>query len=102
MISYKIVSNWGKKNTPEISPISPKDPNFKEVILERAYRNSWAWRAGQKCKIRGTPRRGIVKEVIKEHNRVNWINNRPYFITVEFADGKTEVCNPSQLKRTHR
>lgn len=86
----------------EISPVQPSNPNFKDIVLERAYRNAIAWYAGQKCKMRGTSRKGIVKEVIREHSRVNWINNRPYFITVEFEDGKTEICNPAQLRRKHK
>lgn|SRR5574343_385834 len=99
MITYKIISNTGKKLNHEIRPVKPTDPDYKDVVFERALTRCH-WRIGSKVKIRRSSRRGVVQEIIKDKTRVNWINNNPYFIVVQFNDGALEQCSPSQLKKS--
>jgi hypothetical protein len=99
MITYKIISNTGKKLNHEIRPVKPTDKDYKDVVYERALSRCF-YREGSKVKIRRSSRRGVVQEVIKDKERVNWVNNSPYFIVVKFQDGVIEQCSPSQLKNS--
>lgn len=99
MISYKlIVQNTVDNKTPEQRVVvSPNDTNYKEIVLKRNLANN-RYKAGDRVKMRKSATRGNVCEVITDINIVNWSRNRPHFLVVQWDDGKTNMCNSSQLK----
>lgn len=99
MISYRIVSKSGGRVTPLNKPVSPKDPEFKELVFRRAMRGC-TFKEGDTVKIKGTPKRGTLIQIIYDINDILWVRNRPYFLEVEIpGDEENMLYHPSQLKR---
>lgn len=101
MISYKIIVNNTADVRKPLQPqiVKPGDTNYKEVVFQRNLRVCHL-KTGERVKIRGTATRGVIKEIITDINQVNWDTKRPSFVHVQFDNGESRLCNPSQLKRS--
>ena len=104
MITYKIISKQSSKSTPpEIGKrehLHPSQPDFKEKTYRRAYQlNVRLFPKGQRVKVRGSSRRGIVVRLYDDINEVIWEGNRPHYIECQLDDGTILVANPGQLKK---
>lgn len=92
MISYEIISNSSKPTATSLNP--------KEEILSRSLTRC-NFKVGDTVKVRRTPNRGVIKEIIYKFEDVKWEKNTPYNIAVEFVTGDTKLCNPYQLKKVN-
>ena len=99
MISYKlIIQNTVDVKHPELPVVvKPGDDNFKAVVLQRNLKIN-RFKAGDRVKVRKSARRGNVMEVITDVKCVNWDRNKAHFLVVQWEDGSTAMCSPSQLK----
>ena len=101
MISYRISSpSEGLLQRENIHRILPTNPKFKEVTYNRVF-ESCRFFAGDRIKMRGTSKHGVVTEVITELDKVKWDKNRPHFIVVKFDEhgDKEFLAHPSQLRK---
>ncbi len=71
------------------------------MVFTRAFKGN-RWHVGNRIKVRGTSRKGTVREVIKDLNKVEWERNRPLFIVVEMDDGVTMIGHPGQFKGSNK
>ena len=103
MLVYKIISNGGQDDSSTLSPkpCSPKDKNFREITFKRSLAGCRI-KVDDRVKLRGTPKKGKVRAVYQDAVLVEWENNRPMYIEVQFDDGSINICNPGQLKRSTR
>lgn len=99
LISYAIIVNHPRDQKETRTHFDPKDPNYRELVLARHVKAN-RFVAGHRVKQRGTSNRGTVSHVETDHTKVNWVNNKPFFLEVDFDSGVTRMCIPSQLKRT--
>jgi hypothetical protein len=100
MLTYEIIVNHGKDQTATLSPVKPSDPEYKEVVLTRQMRRL-RMVVGDRVKLKGTPQTGVIDDIVKDPNQVNWNNNRPHFIVVRLDGdiGGRMMCTPQQLKK---
>ena len=99
MITYKIVSNSGKKNEGGTRQLlNPTSPGFKELVFRRVLAKC-NFQEGQWAKVRGTSKRVKIVKIITDLNNVHWEKDRPFFIEVETEDGIKYLSAPHQLHR---
>lgn len=100
MVVTSVPSRGNKQTTSKNKAVSPGNPDFRKVVLQRAL-NECPWKGNnERVKIRGTNTRGNVIEILYDEDKVNWTKNIPHFIVVKFDDGKTLSCARSQLKNS--
>ena len=101
MIEYEIVVNHrhDQKLTP--AKVTPRDTNYKDVVFQRQLKVC-NYQPGQYVKVRRGHERGVILEIIEDINKINWYQNKPQFVKVDFGNGKILMCNPSQIKRKNR
>jgi hypothetical protein len=98
MISYKVVSQNSRNTVPKKRHVTPKDADFKEVVLERQLKNL-PWHIGDSVTIKGTSKRATIRRYLKDYNEIIWHNNKPRFIVITMDDtGDEYSVHPSQLK----
>lgn len=99
MISYKlIVQNTVDVKHPEQRVVvKPGDVNYKDIVLQRNLKIN-RFQAGDRVKVRKSAKRGNIMEVITDIKDVNWDRNKAHFLVVQWDDGSTAMCSPSQLK----
>ena len=99
MIKYKIVSRESGNPSPDRRrKVTPKDPDFKEVVIERHLRNL-PFNIGDSATIRGTSKRVTIQSYIRDYSKIIWHHNKPKFIVVTMDEtGKEYVVSADQLK----
>lgn len=103
MIQYQVIVTQTRNNTSATKPraVTPKDPDFRDVVFSRQI-NANYFREGNRVKVRGTSKYGVVIGIETDINNVNWYQNRPHFIRVRFSTGDIVMCYPGQLKRSKK
>jgi len=101
VISYKIIvqNTHDQRVVGSRVVVAPGDDNYRDVVFKRNL-SACQYKAGDRVKLRKGHGRGSIVEVINDIKYVGWDKNRPMFIVVAFDDGKTLMCNASQLKRS--
>lgn len=99
MIAYDIIVKHDKDQKLELKIVKPGDSDFKQTIFDRNLKRV-RLAEGDRVKQRGTSNRGTVSAVVRDIEHINWANNCPMFVRVDFDDGTVMMCNPSQLKRS--
>jgi hypothetical protein len=102
MITYKIISNVSDKQLKECLR-DPKHPNYKKAVYERAITHN-TLRVGNKIKFHGkTKYRGVISRIIKDFDEIEWYNNQPLFIEMEYLDDNNEkryvYVHPSHVRK---
>lgn len=88
MLSYRIKS----KRTYNIRDTSD------EATFERAI-TACRFSVGDRIKLRGTPRKGYVTEIVQDITRIKWMGRQPQFILITMDDLATYIAANSQLKK---
>ena len=96
MITYQVISNNTKTSKHPAKFLS------KQEIFTRVFNNTKHLKAGQYVKIKRTPNKGVVVEIIKDMERVNWQSNRPFFVLLKMDTGEEVLAHPSQLKNVRK
>ena len=100
MISYEIISTVTDSPKPRSSTrVRPGDPDYKKTVFNRVFSNCHV-HEGDIIKVRKSPKRGKVMEVISDFERVTWESNRPQILIIE-VDGSRYFAHPSQVKRVN-
>lgn len=101
MIEYDIIVKHNKDQLLNLVKVQPTDANFKQVVFDRNLARC-TLKPNERVKQRGTPNKGVITSIETDINQINWHNNRPMYIRVQFDDGRVVMCNPSQLKRSKK
>lgn len=103
MYNYAIVVHHQKDKSPQRKAVHPTDADYKTTVFQRVF-NACQFKEKQRVKIRRGHRRGTVVHIHEEVEEVQWENNRPLFVAVEFDDspGKYVMCSPNQLKKSNQ
>ena len=93
MLSYKITSSQSKNTSKPLGrkTLTLKDPDYKEQVLKRITSNL-QYIKGQKAKIKGSRRFGIITKIYFNHNEIEYdAQGRPLFIEFLPDDGHNPV-----------
>lgn len=100
MITYEITSSStaNLKHSRTLSKIlRPEDQGYKESVFRRAFEGC-KLSGLDFIKVRGTPNKGQILEVVANFNNIKWEKNRPMFLRIKVND-KEYMAHPSQLKK---
>jgi len=97
MYSYRIISDRSK--TPLKPAHSRSKQETREATLQKQLRNL-KFAVGNEVRIKGTSIHGIIREIIRDPERIVWKSNSPCYIVVESLRGDVAALyHPSKLKR---
>lgn len=97
MISYEISSTPTVPTKQTRKRPHPGDVGYRDTVLRRAFENCHL-NGLDFIKVKGTPNKGQILEVVTDPDKVQWERNRPLFLRVLVND-KEYMAHPSQLKR---
>ena len=105
MITYRMISKQlskADKQAHKRKQLLTTDPDFKEKMLERVLQNLVFYK-GERVRIVNTRDCGVVSNIRRTVDTVNWVNDKPHCIEIVMdEDGSTFLACPYQLtkKRT--
>ena len=105
MITYAIISRRGSQHTSQ-NNLQHADPTTEEgrslILLRLLRRHRTNLCEGRRIKLRGSPLRGTVTQLLDNPTNIEWLGGQPSFVEVTLDDGSIMTVHPKLLKTKSR